>query len=312
MVNNTEHLNQLQRITAIGGGHGLGRLMDSLSFLQKRLVGVVATTDNGGSSGLLRKHHHCIAWGDIRNCLSQLAGQDLARQVLNYRFDDQSNLHGHSFGNLLLYTLDRISARPLDGIELLSRLLEVKSRVLPMSESPVDLIAETTESLACFGEVHIDALAHVPRKIALSENVPATPEVLDHVHQSDLIILGPGSFFTSVLPPLLVSDIAAAIRMRNPKCIYIDNLLPEQSPAAALSLQQRVDWIESIIGAPLLDLVISHQPHTQLSVPVLVDSASEPDKPHRHEKYKLRSALNQATAQLFDQNRKHPEIGQDI
>src|SRR5690554_2072469 len=126
----SDYLRQLTCITALGGGHGLGRLLYSLKFMGKKLVGVVATTDNGGSTGKLRATHKCIAWGDIRNCLSQLAQQPLAAELLNYRYNDNM-LRGHSFGNLLLHTLNEISARPIDSIELLSRLLKVNCKVLP-------------------------------------------------------------------------------------------------------------------------------------------------------------------------------------
>ena len=102
-------LSTLKRVTAIGGGHGLGRVLSSLRFLKHRLVGVVTTTDNGGATGLLRQSHDCIAWGDIRNCLSQLVEQPLAAQVLNYRFTGEDPLAGHNFGNLLLHTLEMAS-----------------------------------------------------------------------------------------------------------------------------------------------------------------------------------------------------------
>src|SRR5699024_6881874 len=132
------------------------------------LVGIVATTDNGGATGLLRESHHCIAWGDIRNCLSQLVEQPLAADVLNYRFDCSSPLKGHNFGNLLLHTLDQLRARPLDGRELLSRLLNVNNRILSMSECPTDLIATTADGIQCHGEIRIDKLPQMPSHLSLS------------------------------------------------------------------------------------------------------------------------------------------------
>src|SRR5690554_3186908 len=243
---------QLKCVTAIGGGHGLGRVLSTLAFLERRLIGIVATTDDGGASGKLRRSHECIAWGDIRNCLSQLAQQPLAADVLNYRFESEHELHGHNFGNLLLYTLDQVSARPLDGIQLLSRLLNISTRLLPMSEMPVDLVASTHDGLECFGELHVDGLLHMPQKLALSHPVVATPEALTHIQRSELIILGPGSFLTSVMPPLLVDEFAQTIADSDAPVVFIDNLAAEHSPAGELRISQRLQWMNEQLGISLV------------------------------------------------------------
>ena len=232
-------LTSLRRITAVGGGHGLGRVLSTLAFLNHKLVGVVATTDNGGATGLLRASHHTIAWGDIRNCLSQLVAQPLAADVLNFRFEGETSLAGHNLGNLILYVLDQVSARPIDGIQLLSRLLNINTRLLPMSETPTDLMATTMENVECHGEILIDKLEHMPKQLRLTAAASATPEAVRHLYKSDLIILGPGSFLTSVLPPLLVNDIAEALRQTQGKIIFIDNLVHENGPAGSLTLSQK-------------------------------------------------------------------------
>lgn len=288
-------LNQLRKVTAIGGGHGLGRLMATLSFLRHRLIGIVATTDNGGATGLLRDAHQCIAWGDIRNCLSQLASQPLAKEVLNYRFNSDSSLHGHNLGNLLLYTFDELSARPIDGIQLLSRLLKVDSRVLPMSESPTDLVGASDEAFDCHGELCIDELPHMPKRLSLSPPVAATPEALRHIRQSDLIIIGPGSFLTSVMPPLLVTQITRAVSESSAKVIFIDNLMAEQSAAGSLSLAEKLDWMSDQLNTNLVDLVITASPERYSGpLPVISGVISEPGMPHRHENNSLLHALNRA------------------
>lgn len=289
------HLKQLRKVTAIGGGHGLGRLMATLAFLRHRLIGIVATTDNGGATGLLRDAHQCIAWGDIRNCLSQLASQPLAKEVLNYRFNSDSSLHGHNLGNLLLYTLNELSARPIDGIQLLSRLLKVESRVLPMSESPTDLVGASAEDFDCHGELSIDELPNMPTRLSLSPPVGATPEALRHIQQSDLIIIGPGSFLTSVMPPLLVTQIARAIAESSAKVIFIDNLLAEQSSAGKLNVQEKLDWMATQLSTQLVDLVITATPDRYHGpLPVISGVVSEPGMPHRHDSNSLLHALERA------------------
>lgn len=293
------HIKQLQKVTAIGGGHGLGRLMATLAFLRQRLIGIVATTDNGGSTGLLRDAHQCIAWGDIRNCLSQLANQPLAKEVLNYRFNSESSLHGHNLGNLLLYSLDDLSARPLDGIQLLSRLLKVECKVLPMSESPTDLVGASNEAFDCHGELSIDDLPQMPKRLMLQPPVKATPEVLRHIGRSDLIIIGPGSFLTSVMPPLLVPEISRAIVESPAKVIFIDNLLAEQSPAGKISLDEKLTWMNRHLNAEVTDLIIStHGSGYSGSLPVISGTIAEPGMPHRHQSDSLLHALEGAVEQL--------------
>ena len=287
----------LKKVTALGGGHGLGRLMATLSFLKNRLVGVVATTDNGGSTGLLRQSHQCIAWGDIRNCLSQLATQPLAAELLNYRFKENSPLQGHNFGNLLLHALDEVSPRPLDGIQLLSRLMRVNSRVLPMSETPTDLLAETSDNIRCFGELRVDAMTTMPAHLSLSPQVSATPEVIEHIYASELIVLGPGSLLTSVMPPLLVHDIQQAVAQSSAAIIFIDNLVAEQSPAGRISCEQRIQWVEKHLGGSKINAVISNHICSPLEIPVFKAKA-DTHIPHRHCESSLLVAVAQAVKHI--------------
>ncbi len=291
-------LDSMKRVTAIGGGHGLGRVLASLRFLERRLVGIVATTDNGGASGLLRRSHQTIAWGDIRNCLSQLVDQPLAADVLNYRFNDDPQLAGHNFGNLLLHTLNQVSARPLDGIQLLSRLLNVNTRLLPMSESPVDLVADTHEGFECFGELLVDQLHHMPSDLRLSTAATATPEAIQHLRRSDLIIIGPGSFLTSIMPPLLVEGIVEAIESSPAPVIFIDNLLPEHSPAGILPLSERLRWLEQRLERQMIDFVITNHADTHLDLPHINSVHADSTAPQRHDQASLRQALNRAITLL--------------
>ncbi len=291
-------LSTLKRVTAIGGGHGLGRVLSSLRFLKHRLVGVVTTTDNGGATGLLRQSHDCIAWGDIRNCLSQLVEQPLAAQVLNYRFSGDDPLAGHNFGNLLLHTLDQISARPSDGIHLLSRLLNVDTRLLPMSECPTDLIAVTQDDIECHGEILIDNLPQLPRSLKLTNDAIATPEVLQHIKKSELVILGPGSFLTSVLPPLLVPKIGEALAATRGRVVFIDNLVHEKGPAGAMSVGDKLAFIEQHVGAPVIDAVLTNFADPSVNIPQMGELKSDHDVHYRHDTDVLLAQLNQLLKQL--------------
>ena len=187
------------KVVAIGGGHGLGRVLSTLSFLGDQLTGIVATTDNGGSTGKLRKRASSIAWGDLRNCLTQLVDQDsVGSQLFNFRFDGKDELAGHNLGNLILYALNDIQTRPLDSIKLIRRILRVKTRVQPMSETPTDLMAFYAEGRCRVGELSVDDMATMPKNMMLAPLVKAMPETIKALENADLIILGPGSFLTSV------------------------------------------------------------------------------------------------------------------
>ncbi|KXS35771.1 MAG: hypothetical protein AWU56_806 [Idiomarina sp. T82-3] len=291
-------LSTLKRVTAIGGGHGLGRVLSSLRFLKHRLVGVVTTTDNGGATGLLRQSHDCIAWGDIRNCLSQLVEQPLAAQVLNYRFTGEDPLAGHNFGNLLLHTLDQVSARPSDGIRLLSRLLNVDTRLLPMSECPTDLMALTHDNMECHGEILIDSLPQLPRSLKLTNNAVATPEVVRHISKSELVILGPGSFLTSVLPPLLVPQIAHALAKTQAYVVFIDNLAHEKGPAGSLCVSEKLRFLEHHVGAPVVDAVLTNFHDASLAIPQLGELTSDKDVYYRHDTGVLLAQLEQLLGHL--------------
>ncbi len=136
-------LADLDRVVALGGGHGLGRVLSSLSSLGSRLTGIVTTTDNGGSTGAYSpfRRRHCTG-GDMRNCLNQLITEpSVASAMFEYRFGGNGELSGHNLGNLMLKALDHLSVRPLEAINLIRNLLKVDTHLIPMSEHPVDLMA---------------------------------------------------------------------------------------------------------------------------------------------------------------------------
>lgn len=283
------------KVVAIGGGHGLGRVLSSLSFLEKSLTGIVTTTDNGGSTGRLRKRSSSIAWGDLRNCLTQLVDDDsIGSQLFNYRFDGQDELGGHNLGNLILFGLGQIQSRPLDSIKLVRRLLRVKTPVLPMSETPTDLIAFYPEGRCRVGELSVDKMPVMPKNLMLAPLVKSLGTCKDALKAADLIILGPGSFLTSVIPPLLVRDIVNAIQASNAHCVFVDNIVKENSPAGNLTLDEKLAWIKENVGCLPIDSVIAHgDEHKSELVPVINCNLASNDVEHYHDKDMLIKALEQ-------------------
>lgn len=296
-------LADLDRVVALGGGHGLGRVMSSLSSLGSRLTGIVTTTDNGGSTGRIRRSEGGIAWGDTRNCLNQLITEpSVASAMFEYRFSGNGELAGHNLGNLMLKALDHLSVRPLEAINLIRSLLKVDAALIPMSEQPVDLMAHDHEGNHVYGEVNVDQLTAMPQELMLSPHVNATREALDAIAQADLILIGPGSFLTSLMPLLLLDDLARALRRSSASMIYIDNLGKELSVAAAsLSLRDKLALMEEKIGRVMVDaLIVGPQTNTQ-SVPdrlVVQQNLEASDIPYRHDRQLLRQAIDQALSQL--------------
>jgi len=257
---------QLEHVVAIGGGHGLGRVLSSLSHLGKKLTGIVTTTDNGGSTGRLRESENCIAWGDLRNCINQLTQKPtIARSMFEYRFKGNGEIAEHNLGNLMLLALDQMSVRPLDAINLIREMLQVESAIIPMSEQPTHLVATTEKKQRIFGEIRIDKMTDMPKTLSLEPQVSATTEAITAIDKAQLLIIGPGSLLTSIMPPLLLPELQAAISRSKAKKIFITNLIAEDSPAGHITKTSLLNWSKK---------------HTQLAAPdaILVHSLTEKTK----------------------------------
>jgi uncharacterized cofD-like protein len=280
-------------VVAIGGGHGLGRVLSTFSFLGNQLTGIVATTDNGGSTGRLRKRSSSIAWGDLRNCLTQLVDQDsIGSQLFNFRFNGEDELGGHNLGNLILYSLGQIQTSPIDSINLVRRILRVKTSVLPMSETPTDLMAFYPKGRCRVGELSVDEMPIMPQNLMLAPLVKAAPACVEAIENADLIILGPGSFLTSIIPPLLVRDISNALRDRKGHCMFIENVVAEKSPSANISLDEKLDWIEENLGCLPIDSVICQDKTiTSNKVSMCYHNLESSEIKHYHDKDKLIKAI---------------------
>lgn len=222
------------KLVCIGGGHGLGRLLVSLRDAGEHLTGIVATTDEGGSTGRLREEAETIAWGDLRNCLSQLCSLDGIGQLLfEYRFQTQGDLDGHNLGNIVLFALDQLSVRPTDAIRIMRDMLRIESHLYPMADRPTTLMAKTTLSTTgnsniLVGELSIDDSDEEIDHLYLDPKVNAENEVIETIEQADAIILSAGSFMTSIMPSLLVENILRAINNSKAPLILIVNIKEEE------------------------------------------------------------------------------------
>lgn len=298
------NLKDLNRIVALGGGHGLARVMLSLSDLGSKLTGIVVTSDDGGSAGIIRKFEGGIAWGDIRNCLNQLTTKSsIISNILKYRFKCNSKLFGHSLGNLILKILDNLSMRPLEVINIMRTLLEIESYLIPMSEEAVDLIAISEDNLLIYGETAIDVLKKPPKYLKLCPNVYPTIEGLEFIHEADLILIGPGSFYTSLMPFFLIKEIVVALKKSTANIIFINNLSRETSPAASdLTLLEKLLIIKKYIGKEIIDaLIVSSETNIKGIKDCLIikESFQSIDIPYFHNCAILKNSLNKIVQFMY-------------
>lgn len=296
----TNPFDELDKVVAIGGGHGLGRVLSALNHLEDRLTGIVTTTDNGGSTGRLRESEDCIAWGDLRNCIHQLITQPtIASLMFEYRFAGDSDVAHHNLGNLMLLALDKMSVRPLDAINLIREMLHVKSFIVPMSEHPTHLVAQAHDNERIFGEISVDKMCKMPKHLSLEPHVPATPEAIDAINKAQLLLIGPGSFLTSLMPPLLLPELRDAIANSSAKKIFIANLIKENSPAGQASKNELLEWTRQATALAVPDAILVHSNKEKIVGPYhFCDIASTTS--HYHHREKLRTAVSKIYNRLAE------------
>ena len=277
----------------------MGRILSTLADLGERLTGIVTTTDNGGSTGRLRETENCIAWGDLRNCINQLITEpSIGSSLFEYRFSGNNEIGGHNLGNLMLLALDQMCVRPVDAINLIRDMLKIENHILPMSEHPTHLVAQSCNDELVMGEVSIDSMARMPKALALQPEVSATPEAITAIAKADLIIIGPGSFLTSIMPPLLLPDLKQALLNSPAKKVFVTNLVPENSPLKHLSKKQLLAWINQATDLPMPDAILSHSHRNRYNPPYYFADMAASDSPF-HDRAKLRHALERLTEALF-------------
>lgn len=259
----------LPAVAALGGGHGLAATLTALRRLTDRLTAIVTVADDGGSSGRLRDEFGILPPGDLRMALAALCGDDsdgrLWADVLQSRFAGDGPLGGHAIGNLLIAGLWQSLPDPVEGLEMVGQLLGIRGRVLPMSSVPlaiegdvVGLLPEAPdETVVLRGQAKVAATDGRVMAVRLQpDRPPAHPAALDALHKADYIVLGPGSWFTSVLPHLLVPELAEAIVTSRAQRILILNLVPA-AETEGFSPSEHIDVLAEHAPTLRLDHVIA-------------------------------------------------------
>ena len=244
-------LNRGPNIVAIGGGTGLSTLLSGLKRYSSNLTAIVTVADDGGSSGVLRRELGVQPPGDIRNCLAALAREEpLLTRLFQYRFKAGSGLEGHSFGNLFLSALTAITGNLESAITASSRVLAVQGQVVPATNADVRLWAELENGERREGESKIGhAASPIVRLGCIPERPPALPRALEAIANADLIVLGPGSLYTSLLPNLLVPELVEAIRRSKAPRLYICNLMTQPGETDGLDVEGHLRAIEAQLAS---------------------------------------------------------------
>ncbi|MFN2152494.1 MAG: uridine diphosphate-N-acetylglucosamine-binding protein YvcK [Anaerolineales bacterium] len=252
------------RVVVIGGGHGISMLLRGLKAYTHNLTAVVTVADDGGSSGRLRRSMGILPPGDLRNCLAALSNDEaLLTQLFQYRFaNGGADLVGHSFGNLFISALAELTGSFEEAIAESGRVLAVHGRVLPSSLHDVKLVADivpphTNQEIRVAGESRIpETKGRIHRVWLEPDNPPAFPGVIKALLSADLILIGPGSLYTSILPNLLVPDIAAAIQASPALKIYVANVATQPGETDGFNCADHVQALEDHVGGGLFDLLV--------------------------------------------------------
>ncbi len=250
------------RIVAIGGGTGLSVLLRGIKNYTHNLTAIVTVADDGGSSGELRRSLGILPPGDIRHCLTALANDEtLMTQLFQYRFSAGNGLSGHSLGNLLITALAEITGSFEEGVAESGRVLAVRGQVLPATLHDVSLVADIqvpgTKEVQVKGESKIPATRGRIRRVWLEPDNPlAYPPAIQAILSADLILVGPGSLFTSILPNLLVPDIADALRVSRAVKFFICNVATQPGETDGFSCDEHMKTIEKHTGGKLFDLIL--------------------------------------------------------
>jgi len=302
------------RIAAIGGGHGLSTLLRGLKNHTNNLTAIVTVADDGGSSGRLREKLGILPPGDIRNCLAALSKDEaLLTQLFQYRFSGGSGLDGHSFGNLFISALSDLTGSFEEAISESGRVLSVHGRVLPATLHDVKLVADVrlpymVNEVRVQGESQIPKMPGQVRRVWLEpNNAPAFPPVIQALLGADLILIGPGSLYTSLLPNLLVHDLMAALHASRALKVYICNIATQTGETVSYTCYDHVRSLEEHVGEDLFDIVLcndNYEPSlNESSRWVVADEVSRSDKrlytadlvdhkqPWRHDSVKLAQVL---------------------
>lgn len=258
------------RIVTIGGGTGMSVLLRGLKEHTDNITAIVTVGDDGGSSGRLRENFGVLPPGDFRNCLIALSDDEtLVSELFQYRFDRGEGLEGHSFGNLFIAAMTEITGNFEAALEEFSRVLAVHGRVIPATNESLHLSAKLFDGTVVDGESNIGNNGGVIQEMMIRpHDAAAVPAAIDAILEAEMIVIGPGSLYTSILPNLLVKGIAEAVLNSNARKLYVCNVATERGETIGYTVEDHVAALQEHTGRTIVDYVVANSGIAELSPPI--------------------------------------------
>ncbi|MBF0781117.1 MULTISPECIES: YvcK family protein [unclassified Granulicatella] len=253
-----------KKVTIIGGGTGLPVLLKELKKEQVDITAIVTVADDGGSSGIIRDYVDIVPPGDIRNCLVALSNiPDVIKHIFQYRFDSNDNFFaGHAIGNLVIAALTEMKGNIFDALQELSDLMKIQGKVYAAANEPLVLHAEFMDGTKVSGESGITKQRKRIKHVYITtqnhsiEEAKASQEVIDAIMESDMIVLGPGSLFTSILPNLMIPNVAKAMKETHAEIVYICNIMTQLGETESFTDAEHVDVLHRHLQNNFVDTVL--------------------------------------------------------
>ncbi len=248
-----------RKVVVLGGGTGSSTLLRGLKEFPVDLTAIVSVCDDGRSTGVLREEFNIPAVGDIRRVLAALSETEpLVMELFNYRFHTTSNLDGHTVGNLLLTASSEITGNLSDGIEALSKVFNLKGKVVPLTEDNVVLMGEMADGSIVEGEHNITENHNAVKRVFYKEKPVPTKEAVKALEEADLIILSMGSLFTSIIPNLICEEIVEAIDRSWGKIMYVCNMVTQPGETEEFKVSDHIRLINQYLGTRKVDVVVAN------------------------------------------------------
>lgn len=248
-----------KKVVVLGGGTGLSTLLRGLKQFPIDITAIVSVCDDGSSTGILREEFNIPAVGDIRRVIVSLSETEpLVQELFNYRFHTTSDLDGHTVGNLLLTAMTEITGNLSDGIESLSKVLNLKGKVVPLTEDNVTLMAEMEDGSIVEGEHHITVDRRNIKRVFYKEEPTPTSEAIKAILEADLIVLSTGSLFTSIIPNLICDKIVDALEKSPAKIMYVCNMMTQPGETDGFTVTDHVSMLNQYLGQRKVDVVIAN------------------------------------------------------
>lgn len=248
-----------KKVVVFGGGTGMSYLLRGLKQYPLDITAVVSVCDDGGSTGILRDEFDMLAVGDIRKVLIALSSKEGEfEHLLNYRFTSDGTLNKHTVGNILLAAATNITGSVQQGIRILSKVLDLNGKVMPFTEDPVTLVGEMDDGTIVKGEHYITECPKKIKRVYYEEEPEISKELIDEIHDADIILLSMGSLFTSVIPTLLSKKIRNAIDKSHAKIVYSCNLFTQPGETDGYTVSDHIKTLNSYLGKRKVEYIIAN------------------------------------------------------